>query len=100
MREALSARRHSWELGRAARRHGRTGSSAQRERRRRAREGDKNDAQELERLQDRNVGYFSFFRFLISLTKKSHIFMILIFKFERYLKGRTKISSTKYLRRI
>jgi hypothetical protein len=28
-----------------------------------------------------------FLRFLISLTEKSHIFVVLIFGFERYLKG-------------
>jgi hypothetical protein len=40
------------------------------------------------------------FIIIIFLTEKSQIFGVLIFGFERYLKGWTKISSTEYLRRI
>ena len=55
---------------------------------------------EIERGGGRRSFYIFFSFFFISLTEKSPIFRILIFRFKRYLKGRTKISSIEYLRRI
>jgi hypothetical protein len=55
---------------------------------------------EIERGGGRRSFYIFLVSFFISLTEKSQIFRILIFRFKRYLKGWTKISSTEYLRRI